>query len=105
MSTKNSDDANAIKPFAIKGSHEASLDIIRSIVKDWPRTEVVTDKGSYIHVEFTSKLMRFVDDVEFFAPESGKEIEIRSASRIGRKDFGVNRERIEGIRQKYQERP
>ena len=105
ISTRNSDALHKVEPFPIKGSAEASLAIIRSIVKDWPRTEVVVDKGRYLHVEFTSKLMRFVDDVEFFATEPGSEIEIRSASRIGRKDFGVNRERIESIRKMYLERP
>lgn len=105
VSSRNTDDQHKIEPFPVKGSPEASLDLIRSLVKDWERTEVVSDKGSYLHIEFTSKLMRFVDDVEFFASESGQEIEVRSASRIGRKDFDVNRERIEGLRQKYLERP
>jgi len=62
-----------------------------------PRAEIATDKENFLHVEFTSKIFRFVDDVEFYFNEPGV-IHFRSASRIGHSDMGVNRHRIEEIR-------
>jgi hypothetical protein len=57
----------------------------------------------YLHVEFKSKLMGFVDDVEFYFPDSAV-IHMRSASRVGYSDFGVNRRRLEKIRKRFQNR-
>jgi len=74
---------------------QALLDALESN----PSAEVIVDSPNYIYAEFTTKLMRFVDDVEFLIHEDKQKIDVRSASRIGRSDFGVNRERIEDIRQ------
>jgi uncharacterized protein (DUF1499 family) len=63
-----------------------------------PRAKVVTAEPNYLYVEFTSKLMGYVDDTEFYLDEKAGVIQVRSASRLGRSDFGVNRERIESIR-------
>ena len=52
----------------------------------------------HLFVEFSSKLMRFVDDVEFYLDNDTKMIQVRSASRLGESDLGVNRQRIEEIR-------
>jgi len=63
-----------------------------------PGARVVTKQSDYLYVQFSTRLMRFVDDAEFwFDPASGL-VQVRSASRLGRKDFGVNRARIEAIR-------
>ena len=63
-----------------------------------PRTKLVSQNENYRHFTQTSKMMRFVDDIEFHnRPEIGK-IAVRSASRLGYRDFGVNEERIEQIR-------
>ena len=55
----------------------------------------------YIHVKFTSRVFRFVDDVEFCFDAEPKKIHVRSASRMGYFDFGVNRRRVEGIRDRF----
>jgi uncharacterized protein (DUF1499 family) len=63
----------------------------------------VVNEENYIHAEFTSAVFRFVDDVEFlFTKEQDGEVmvDIRSASRVGHSDFGVNRKRMEDIRDK-----
>ena len=57
---------------------------------------VVSAQDKYIRSEFTSSLIGFVDDVEFYIEASG--IQVRSASRLGHSDFGANRKRIESIR-------
>jgi len=63
-----------------------------------PRTEVIEDTGDYIHTESTSRIFKFVDDAEFYLPKGENVIQVRSASRVGESDLGVNRRRIEQIR-------
>ena len=73
------------------------------IVKEWKHAKIIVAQKNYIRVEFISNVFRFVDDVEFYFPETKEKeiiIHIRSASRIGHSDFGVNRKRIEQIRSK-----
>lgn len=60
--------------------------------------EIIVQGEHYIYAEFTSSVMRYVDDVEFLYIPGEQGIQVRSASRLGYKDFGVNRERIEAIR-------
>jgi uncharacterized protein (DUF1499 family) len=63
--------------------------------------KVVTVKANYIHAEFRSRLFGFVDDVEFSFDEDPKTVHLRSASRTGYYDFGVNRKRMERIRAQF----
>ena len=63
-----------------------------------PRTNIIKETNNYLYAEFASKLMGFVDDVEFYLDDNSKTIQVRSASRLGESDLGVNRQRIEGIR-------
>jgi uncharacterized protein (DUF1499 family) len=67
------------------------------------QSKIVVVEDNYIRAEFVSKIFRFVDDVEFYFPDKkSKEllIHVRSASRVGYSDLGVNRKRIEQIRRK-----
>lgn len=64
--------------------------------------EIIVEDQNYLYAEFTSSLMRYVDDVEFLYMPGKEGIQVRSASRLGYKDFDVNRERIESIRQALQ---
>jgi uncharacterized protein (DUF1499 family) len=66
-----------------------------------PRATIVTAEPEYIYAEFRSRLLSFVDDVEFYLDDSAKLIHFRSASRLGRGDLGVNRQRMEEIRQRF----
>ena len=59
---------------------------------------VQTDTGSYLHATFVSRIFRFVDDLELRA--DGETIHVRSASRVGYSDLGVNRKRVEALRAK-----
>jgi uncharacterized protein (DUF1499 family) len=74
------------------------------VVKAMPRTEIIQQTEDYLYAEFTSQWMGFVDDVEFYLPESSKVIHVRSASRLGESDLGVNRQRIETIRSQFTQR-
>ena len=93
------DGQHYIAPIVLKGNAPGdAIAAIRKAVESMPRTRVVEAEPGYLYTEFKSKLMGFVDDVEFlFDPAKGV-VHVRSASRLGRKDFGVNRERIERLR-------
>ena len=70
---------------------------VKSIVENFPRTEIVELDGDYLHAEVTSRIMKYVDDLEIsFLPETNNLI-IRSESRVGDGDFGVNRKRVDLI--------
>jgi len=63
-----------------------------------PRSSVVSAEGQYLYAEFRTRLMRYVDDVELYYDERAGLVQVRSASRLGRRDFGVNRGRVEELR-------
>lgn len=71
--------------------------ILKSRIESHPRTEIVSENPNYIYAEFTSLIMRYVDDVEFYFDEKTKLLHFRSASRLGKGDLGVNRKRIETL--------
>jgi uncharacterized protein (DUF1499 family) len=65
------------------------------------RSNIVTEQALYIHAEFTSAVFRFIDDAEVYIDDNQKVIHFRSAARLGYYDFGVNRQRMETIRQLF----
>jgi uncharacterized protein (DUF1499 family) len=75
---------------------KGTMDAVRRAVETMPRTTVISSTSNYLYAEFRSKLLGYVDDVEFF--HDGAVIQVRSASRLGRRDFGVNRKRVEELR-------
>jgi uncharacterized protein (DUF1499 family) len=83
----------------IRGSIAAA----RSVIESLPRTQVVRVEKSYLYAEFRTRLLRYVDDVELFF--DGQVLQVRSCSRLGRRDFGVNRERVEQLRALIEARP
>ena len=76
---------------------------VRRAVAAMPRAMVISEKENYLYAEFRSKLLGYVDDVEFFY--DGAAIQVRSASRLGRRDFSVNRNRVEQLRALITQRP
>src|SRR5687768_7699181 len=76
---------------------------VRKAVEALPRTTIVSSTSTYLYAEFRSKLLGFVDDVEFFF--DGSAIQVRSASRLGRRDFAVNRKRVERLRGMIRPKP
>jgi uncharacterized protein (DUF1499 family) len=78
---------------------------IAAIVEDLPGARIVEQRDDYLYAQFTTPLMRFVDDVEFWFDPAANVVQVRSASRVGRRDFGVNRERIDSIRERLRASP
>jgi uncharacterized protein (DUF1499 family) len=88
-----------IDPLPIQGSPQDSMQRLVQVVRAMKGSKIIEQKDDYLYVEFTSSLLRFVDDVEFYFPAVKNEIQVRSASRLGYSDFGVNRKRVKAIRQ------
>ncbi len=103
VSSTSTDPRHAIEPLAFQGTRREALQQLEALVRQMPLAHVVESGDQYLHVEFRSRMLRFVDDVEFFAPLDAHHIEVRSGSRVGYSDFGVNRDRIEMIRQLFNE--
>jgi uncharacterized protein (DUF1499 family) len=96
-----SDAEHYIAPIAFRGGD--AITALRKLLHAMERVTVVRDAPNYLYAEFKSKLMGYVDDVEFLYEPGAGLIQVRSASRLGRRDFGVNRKRIEEIRALMQE--
>jgi len=88
------DQEHYVAPIAFSGTmHE-----LRRAVESMTRATVIREEGSYLYAEYKSALMGYVDDVELLLDEKARLVHVRSASRLGRSDFGVNRKRIEELR-------
>jgi uncharacterized protein (DUF1499 family) len=88
-------------PLHFKENLNQSLLLIKQIVSQMPRTQLIAERPNYLHFTFKSSLFGFIDDVEFYFDESKKMIHFRSASRTGYSDLGVNRKRMTLITEKY----
>lgn len=91
-------DYHIIAPIKFSGSGKDAFARLEAVVRSMPGASVITRQDQYLYAQFQSKLLKFTDDVEFVLDEPAGVIQMRSASRLGRKDFGVNRKRLEEIR-------
>lgn len=98
VSTQAQDEGHAIVPFRYQKTRAEAKEALKAIIRTLPRTKLVEEDETYLHYEFTSLLLRFVDDVEFLFNDDTKTIHFRSASRTGYGDLGVNRTRMEQVR-------
>lgn len=102
VSTEAATKNHAIEPFPLADSEQRTIELLSSSVSELPGSRSVLSKDNYLHFEFRSPLLRFVDDVEFLVDTEKNVVQVRSASRVGRSDFGVNRKRMEEIRRRYE---
>jgi len=93
-----------VAPIPFKGSAADALAAARRAVESLQRATVVRHEGNYLHAEFRSRLMGYVDDVEFTYDDKAGVLHLRSASRLGRRDFEVNRKRVEALRARIEGR-
>lgn len=104
--SSQAEDKHYIEPMVFNGNRGTAHDKVVAVLEATKSANIVVNEEGYIHAEFTSAVFRFVDDVEFYfsAEQEGKVIiDIRSASRVGHSDFGVNRKRMEVIRSKLED--
>lgn len=98
VSSQSQDDEHRIEPLRYKGTPAEAIAQLKTTIEALPRTKIIQTTDNYLYAEFTSALMGFVDDVEFYVNAAESVIEVRSASRLGESDLGVNRQRIEAVR-------
>ncbi|MEH2330819.1 DUF1499 domain-containing protein [Nostoc sp.] len=96
--SQNADQKHAINPIPYHVDRNAAKEILLKVIGVVPRTEIVEQTDNYIHALSKSRIFKFVDDVEFYLPPNESVIHLRSASRVGESDLGVNRRRAEQIR-------
>ena len=102
VSTAATDEEHAIEPYPFSGTAADAKAKMISVINELPRTKIVGETDNTLHVEFRSRVFRFVDDVEFFFDEADSLVQYRSASRTGYSDMGVNRKRMEEIRTSFE---
>ena len=88
------DKEHYIAPIAFSGTMEQ----LRRAIAELPLASIVEAKDDYLYAEFRTPILRFVDDVELYYPKGSSSIQVRSASRLGRRDFKANRNRVEQLR-------
>ncbi len=101
VSSTADNDRQRIAPLSFEGTAADAIAQLAEVMASFPRARVVEQTETYLRAEFTSAVFRFVDDVEFLAHETDGRIDVRSASRVGYSDFGVNRRRVESIRVRF----
>jgi uncharacterized protein (DUF1499 family) len=101
VSSQATDDAHRGEPLRFEGDAAQAFARLRGLVGRWPGAVIVAEAPGYFHAEFSTRWLRFVDDVEFHLDPSARVIQVRSASRLGHSDLGTNRRRVEAIRQQF----
>ena len=103
VSSQEKNSQHRIQPITFEGSLELAKEKLHRVINSMRGTRIISQEDVYWHVEFTTQLLRFIDDVEFYFDESQSLIHVRSASRQGYWDLGVNRRRVETIRSRFEE--
>ena len=101
VSTQATEKEHKIEPIEYAGTLNEAKEKVEKIINSLKRSKIITNKENYIHIEFRTALFRFVDDVEFLFNDSEKVIHFRSLARLGYSDMGVNRKRMERIKEMY----
>ncbi|WP_434527694.1 DUF1499 domain-containing protein [Vibrio sp. K4] len=94
VSTQDTREEYNLTPFTLTES--TNIDAIEQVALELPGAKTAVKEGNYLRIECTSKIMRFVDDLELKI--EGDQLIVRSESRVGYSDFGVNRKRAEQLR-------
>lgn len=100
----SSDDAHFVEPVTYSVPTETLMELVSAVLKETPRTNIIAASEKYIHAEATTLIFRFTDDFELYVDAGQKQLHFRSASRVGRSDFGTNRRRVEVFKQEFEKK-
>lgn len=103
VNSQSQDATHRIAPLTYDSSPQEAMANLKTALKSFTRAKVIAQTENYLYAEFTIPVVGFVDDVEFLLSEDAKVINVRSASRMGESDLGVNRRRIETLIAKFNE--
>jgi uncharacterized protein (DUF1499 family) len=101
VSSMEPNEKHYIPPLRYTGKKEIAYRKLVDMIESDKRAWIIAKQANYLKVEFRSAIFKFMGDVEFFFPSNLPVIEVRSASRVGYYDFGMNRKRIEDIRKRW----
>ena len=102
ISTEAGDASHRIPRIGFTGTAADARERLMHVVGQMPRTTLVTENENYLHFECRSLLFRFIDDLEFLIDSDTRTIQVRSASRVGYSDLGVNRSRVNQVRNAFE---
>src|SRR5258708_11052388 len=102
VSTQASDPEHGIAPIHYSGSATEALQRLVAILRDTPRTTITSVEEGTVRAKFRTRVFRFVDDALFMVDDDTKTIHFRSAARLCRRDFSVNRTRMESVRTAFE---
>ena len=102
VSSQAADSAHRVAPLPFRGAADAAMRRLRAVIEAMPRARIVGATDQRLRAEFRSRLFGFVDDLDALADAAAGVIHLRSASRIGYSDLGVNRKRVETIRAAFE---
>ncbi len=97
------DPQHQVQPFRLKLPAAEAWEAVKQVVQQLPRTRIISQTDTYLHAECSSMVLGFVDDLELHLRPADNVIAVRSASRLGYSDFGVNRKRIETLHTRLQQ--
>jgi len=101
VNSQSLDAEHRITPLTYTSSAEDAFITLKTVVQSFKQSAIAQETNNYLYAEFTIPVVGFVDDVEFLLDKDAQVIHVRSASRLGDSDLGVNRKRIETIRAKF----
>ncbi|MDF1694090.1 MAG: DUF1499 domain-containing protein [Zhongshania sp.] len=105
VSSQTDDPAKKVATLPFKASQTATLSALKAAVASYGGGKIVTESDDYLYVVFTTSLMRYRDDVEFWLDAKNQQVHYRSASRAGYSDLGLNRERYNKLAELYRQLP
>jgi uncharacterized protein (DUF1499 family) len=101
VSSLAADEVHRVEPIRFSGDADAALARMRRVIEKEPRTQIVSASADELRAEFKSLVFRFVDDVHIVLDREAGVLHIRSASRTGSSDFGVNRKRVKRLSEAF----
>jgi uncharacterized protein (DUF1499 family) len=104
VSSETSDATHRVEPFKLAAAGSGNWEAVQAALAGMPRAKITRASPGYLRVEFTSAVLGFVDDLELQRQPAEGRIAVRSASRVGYSDLGVNRRRVENIRELLKQR-
>jgi uncharacterized protein (DUF1499 family) len=92
----------SVAPFRYSGDPQAAMGRLAAVLEATPGCVLVTREPGYLYAQCSTRLLKYMDDVEFALDEAAQLVHVRSASRIGRGDLGLNRKRVEALRAQFE---
>lgn len=103
VSSYETDEEHGMDGIEFTGETAVAQERLSAIIQAMPSSTLITNQPGYIHAEFRSPTMQFIDDVEFYLDEEAGLIQFRSAARLGYEDMDANRKRMAEIQAAYTE--